>query len=318
MGLVDEWGKRFVDELDYTKEAEAGTRFSEAMQKRGLDRVTAAAVVPELTTRCVLTTEWVDGRRIDDLSLGVESVEQSVQLAVAAYLTMLLDTGVLHADPHPGNLLITPDGKLCILDFGLVTPVTRQQQYAILQYVAHLVGKDYAAVAGDLVSMGFVPDFKKQALEDSGVVEVLAEVFRALAKGGGVKVVSNNLSKIGTEGDGGEAGEAAASPPLTSTGLPRERTTKARPYPAHALPTPVLLLSLCDRGTIRGFVDADAGGVVSPAFRPRLAPLRKTFRTSRGSTTTSFKSRPTSPTSSGRSRAPSEICLGFRIEETEQ
>lgn len=226
VGLVDEWGKRFVDELDYTKEAASGSQFSEAMRKRGLDRVMAAEVVSELTTRRVLTTEWVEGRRIDDPALGAESVDLSVQLAVAAYLTMLLDTGELHADPHPGNLLITPDGKLCILDFGLVTSVTRAQQYAILQYVAHLVGRDYASVPGDLVAMGFVPDAKRQALEDSGVVQVLADVFRALAKGGGVKVVSNNLSKIGKDGDGAAAEAAEEPPPLTSTGLPRERTTK--------------------------------------------------------------------------------------------
>ena len=46
-----------------------------------------------------------------------------VNLGVITYLTQLLDTGFFHADPHPGNMLRTPDGRLAILDFGLMTQV---------------------------------------------------------------------------------------------------------------------------------------------------------------------------------------------------
>ena len=60
-------------------------------------------------------TEWVDGTRLDlDAS---PDVPRLCGVAISAYLTMLLDTGVLHCDPHPG-LLRTTDGKLCILDWG--------------------------------------------------------------------------------------------------------------------------------------------------------------------------------------------------------
>jgi predicted unusual protein kinase regulating ubiquinone biosynthesis (AarF/ABC1/UbiB family) len=52
----------------------------------------------------------------------------------------------------PGNLLRTTDGKLCILDFGLVTPITQDQQYSIIEYIAHLISENYEAVPSDLVS----------------------------------------------------------------------------------------------------------------------------------------------------------------------
>ena len=55
-----------------------------------------------------------------------------------AYLIQLLETGHLHADPHPGNLIRTPDGKICILDFGLMTDVTSEQRLALVEYIAHL------------------------------------------------------------------------------------------------------------------------------------------------------------------------------------
>ena len=124
---------------------------------------------------------------------------------------MLLDTGALHADPHPGNLLRTRTGALCVLDFGLVAPVTQPQQYAILSYIAHLVAKDYAAVPGDLQAMGFVPESKAAALRDSGVVDVLADVFRALSRGGGAKAVSAGLRDINAQRKAAEEAAAAAA-----------------------------------------------------------------------------------------------------------
>lgn len=62
-------------------------------------------------------------------------------VALNTYLTMLLSTGLLHCDPHPGNLLRTTEGKLCILDWGLVTSVDSDLQLTFLEHVAHLVAK---------------------------------------------------------------------------------------------------------------------------------------------------------------------------------
>ena len=203
VALVDEWGARFVAELDYRQEAKQGSAFIAAMSARGLgDSVTAAPVVEALSTRRVLTTAWIDGTRIDNGQLDGEEAKRMVELALAAYLTMLLDTGSLHADPHPGNLLRTPGGTLVILDWGLVTPVTQPQQLAILTYIGHLVGKDFSSIAGDLQAMGFVPDSKLEALRDSGVTAVLAEVFRALAKGGGARQKGAELRAIAVKPSG--------------------------------------------------------------------------------------------------------------------
>ena len=71
--------------------------------------------------------------------------------------------------------------------------VSPSQQASILSYISHLVGRDFAAVPADLAAMGFVPPDKQAALRDSGVVSVLSEVFRALAKGGGAKNVAADL-----------------------------------------------------------------------------------------------------------------------------
>ncbi|KAL1524793.1 hypothetical protein AB1Y20_019674 [Prymnesium parvum] len=203
VGLVDDWGRGFVDELDYTKEADNQRAFIESIKETPLrDVVTAPKVIGDLSTDRVLTTEWIDGERLE-LSQA-EDISKLCGIALNTYLTMLLSTGLLHCDPHPGNLLRTTEGKLCILDWGLVTPVDRDLQLTFLEHVAHLVAKDYAAVPADLVKLGFVPEGMEEAMSDSDVVETLANVYTQWAGGGGaakidVNEVSGRLQKLTEE-----------------------------------------------------------------------------------------------------------------------
>ena len=192
-GLVDEWGRRFIAELDYEAEATNGENFATAMAARsdlgGV--VSAAPVFRQASTRRVLTTGWIDGVRLQDSK--ADDTAQLCAVALTSYLAMLLDLGYLHADPHPGNLLRTNDGKLCILDWGLVTPVSKDLSTAILRFIAHLVSKDFEAVPGDLDAMGFIPTGKREAMEDSGVARALGLLFSALARGGGAQGFRDEL-----------------------------------------------------------------------------------------------------------------------------
>ena len=72
------------------------------------------------TTRRVLCTQWIEGEKLSESR--AEDVKELCTTLLNAYLIQLLDTGLLHADPHPGNLIRTPDGKICILDFGAPPP----------------------------------------------------------------------------------------------------------------------------------------------------------------------------------------------------
>ncbi|GAB5360023.1 hypothetical protein AAMO2058_000591800 [Amorphochlora amoebiformis] len=191
VGLVDEWGGGFIQELDYLKEAQKTTEFTKAMQDRGLDAVSAPQVVEELSSKHVLTTEWVDGVRLDKSNKS--DAARLCGVALNAYLTMLLDTGTLHCDPHPGNLLRTPEGRLCILDFGMTTSVRTDLQYYLLDYIAHLTTEDFSQIPNDLVNLGFVPEGQEQAIRRSGVVEVLTFTLRQLAKGGGAKKTQQRM-----------------------------------------------------------------------------------------------------------------------------
>ncbi|XP_075504820.1 uncharacterized protein LOC142542204 [Primulina tabacum] len=183
VGLVDEWAARFFEELDYVNEGENGTIFAE-MIKKDLPQVVVPKTYEKYTARKVLTTQWIDGEK---LSQSTESdVGELVNVGVICYLKQLLDTGFFHADPHPGNLIRTPDGKLAILDFGLVTKLTDDQKYGMIEAIAHLIHRDYGAIVKDFVKLGFIPE----GVNLEPILPVLAKVFDQALEGGGAKNIN--------------------------------------------------------------------------------------------------------------------------------
>jgi ABC1 atypical kinase-like domain len=99
-----------------------------------------------------------------------------------------------HSDPHPGNLLRTPDGRLCILDWGMVTRLDKDLQLTLITHMAHLTSRDYEEIPRDLLLLGFIPQSKANLIEDSGIVEVLADIYGAWTDGGGA--ASINVNKV--------------------------------------------------------------------------------------------------------------------------
>mmetsp|Transcript_22063 Transcript_22063/g.47986 ORF Transcript_22063/g.47986 Transcript_22063/m.47986 type:complete len:908 (+) Transcript_22063:257-2980(+) len=193
VGVVDTWGSGFVDELDYIEEAINAKSFTEGIEQTPLAGVVfAPPVIDELTTRKILTTEWVVGERLD--KSAKEDVSILCSIAMNSYLTMMLETGVLHCDPHPGNLLRTTDGKLCILDWGMVTRLEPDLQITLIEHMAHLTSADYEEIPKDLLKLGFIPESQADLIKDSGVVETLAEIYGAWTKGGGAASV--NVNKV--------------------------------------------------------------------------------------------------------------------------
>ncbi|XP_024019751.1 uncharacterized protein LOC21402847 [Morus notabilis] len=183
VGLVDEWAARFFEELDYVKEGENGMIFSEMMRK-DLPQVVVPRTYRKYTSRKVLTTQWIEGEK---LSQSTESdVGELVNVGVICYLKQLLDTGFFHADPHPGNLIRTPDGKLAILDFGLVTKLTDDQKYGMIEAIAHLIHRDYGAIVKDFVKLDFIPE----GVNLEPILPVLAKVFDQALEGGGAKNIN--------------------------------------------------------------------------------------------------------------------------------
>lgn len=111
-----------------------------------LSGVLVPDVVGELSTVDILTTRWVDGEKLCDSTAS--DVRQLCNTLLNAYLIQLLETGFLHADPHPGNLIRTTDGRICILDMGLMTEVGGQVDMRLMAEVGGQVDMELTADGG--------------------------------------------------------------------------------------------------------------------------------------------------------------------------
>ncbi|GJP56087.1 hypothetical protein CLOM_g15146 [Closterium sp. NIES-68] len=183
VGLVDEWAARFFEELDYVNEARNAELFAESMAK-DLPQVVVPKPFMDYTSRRVLVTQWIDGEKLSQST--ADDVGSLVNVGVICYLKQLLDTGLFHADPHPGNLIRTPDGKLCVLDFGLMTRITEGQKYGMIEAIAHLIHRDYPAIVEDFVLLDFIPE----GVNLNPIMPVLARVFDQALEGGGAKGIN--------------------------------------------------------------------------------------------------------------------------------
>jgi aarF domain-containing kinase len=94
-----------------------------------------------------------------------------VHMGVQASLTQLLETGLLHGDPHPGNLMLTPSGRLAYLDFGLLCRVERKHSRALEALMVHLTASQWVSAAADMRQLELV----KPSTTDAEVAAAMEE-----------------------------------------------------------------------------------------------------------------------------------------------
>jgi len=152
--VVEELRTRLVEELDYEREAANQTMFYDLYRDHPFIRV--PRVFPSHSSGLVLTSEYVEGRRFEDM-LGASEAERSRcgEILYRFVFGSLIKLGVFNGDPHPGNYLFDADGRVVFLDYGCIKyfPETLMRTWTRL-VCAHLDG-DRAGFQRDLVELGF-------------------------------------------------------------------------------------------------------------------------------------------------------------------
>ena len=118
-------------------------------------KIYVPVVYHEFTTRKVIVSEWVEGEKLASSSPSV--IERLTKVGIECFLNQLLVTGKFHADPHPGNLIVTQDGKLALIDFGLCSNVPLPDTKTLTMAIVHLMQRDVNGLILDAIKLGFLP-----------------------------------------------------------------------------------------------------------------------------------------------------------------
>ncbi|WP_375498558.1 ABC1 kinase family protein [uncultured Nostoc sp.] len=193
VGILDELGDRIFEEMDYIHEGENAERFFELYGH--IKDVYVPKIYWEYTNRRVLTMEWINGTKLtqtEEISAQGIDARYLIEVGVQCSLRQLLEHGFFHADPHPGNLLATTDGKLAYLDFGMMSEIKPPQRYGLIEAIVHVVNRDFEGLAKDYVKL----DFLSPETDLTPIIPAFARVF---ADAQGASVAELNIKSITDE-----------------------------------------------------------------------------------------------------------------------
>jgi predicted unusual protein kinase regulating ubiquinone biosynthesis (AarF/ABC1/UbiB family) len=163
--ILEEFADRIAEELDFRLEAEHADEVRRNFA--GNACVVVPEVMHEMTRPRVLVLEFIEGTRVDRLGalardgVGLRGAAELsgnavVGILIEIYVQMMLVDGLFHADPHPGNILVDAQGRVVLLDFGMVVRVSRDQRLALIRTVLASVRKDVPAIRDGFYGLGLV------------------------------------------------------------------------------------------------------------------------------------------------------------------
>jgi ubiquinone biosynthesis protein len=155
-GVIEEFDRTVHEELDFSNEAKNAKEMRRYAERRPTPVI--PRVHDELSSATVLTLDYVDGTKISDVRAeDGHDLEKVARNVIESAFRQLFEDGLFHGDPHPGNILVLPDDRIALLDFGLVGRLTRAQQEALVTLIVAVALRDPDTVARILNRIG-VPD----------------------------------------------------------------------------------------------------------------------------------------------------------------
>jgi ubiquinone biosynthesis protein len=194
VGMVDDFAHQIVKELDFTRDSRNADRMSRNF--RGVPGIRFPKIYWEYTSPQVMAMEFIEGVRIDDpeaiAAMGLDPHEIGVR-GFHAYLKMIFEDGFFHGDPHPGNLLVTKEGDIVFLDFGIVGILRPEKRQNFINLLFALVNDDIEMMIRSLEGFGIViGENDREALRDD--LYIMMHDF-----GGGDEVSQLNFRLVVTE-----------------------------------------------------------------------------------------------------------------------
>jgi ubiquinone biosynthesis protein len=181
--LVEEFARTFTQEMDLRNEVRNMERFKACLADEPNVRI--ARAFDELCTENLIVMEFLKGTKVTavtDWNVFPLSPKEISEIGTRLLLRSVFEFRFYHADPHPGNFMIADDGKVCLLDFGMMGFISEARMEEMLSFMVALVSHDSGMLVDSLLSAGLVPasaDIRSLRRD----AEVMMERFATLSIG---------------------------------------------------------------------------------------------------------------------------------------
>jgi ubiquinone biosynthesis protein len=179
VGLAREFGATLRAELDYVQEGRNAQRLAADFAED--ERVHVPKVFWDLTRDGVITEERIRGIKVDDMrALEATGLDRTkiARTFVDAYLSMVFVHGFFHADPHPGNVFVEADGRIALVDFGMVGSMTMQVGRSLGTMLVALAAADAELMADSLLLLGVACDDVDRLVLERDLFRLLEQYTR--------------------------------------------------------------------------------------------------------------------------------------------
>lgn len=167
-GMVKDFASQIRKELDFIRDGKNADRLRRNMS--GLEGIKVPGIFWGCSSRRLLVMEFIEGVRVDHIdeirAMGVDPVVVADR-GFNAYLTQIFEDGFFHGDPHPGNLLVTKEGALVFLDFGIVGIIRTERRFNFIRLLKAMVDHDSLLMVKALEGLGVtIPEKDRDQLRD--------------------------------------------------------------------------------------------------------------------------------------------------------
>ncbi|MGA2192521.1 MAG: AarF/UbiB family protein [Nitrospirota bacterium] len=157
--IVEEFAHTVRRELDFGMEMDNALKF--AQNFKDSETIYIPEMYAAFSSRRVLTMERIMGIRIDMLGeledAGFDR-HRLAQIGMEAFYKQVLDDGFFHADPHPGNMFVMEDGRIGLVDFGIVGRLSEENRETVADTLLALINRDFDSLVSQYIKLGFVPE----------------------------------------------------------------------------------------------------------------------------------------------------------------
>ncbi len=165
--MLSQFIETIREEMDYRNESENLKKIKQDMESN--DKVIVPSVYDDYSSKNVLTMEYLPGIKVTNVQELDEKGVDREQLVIdvhKVFFTMLLKHSLFHADPHPGNISVTDDGKLILYDYGMVGRINNETRYKLIRLYLALVEKNPPRVVNAMAELGMLtPGYNRQVIE---------------------------------------------------------------------------------------------------------------------------------------------------------